>query len=113
MDAVAAALSLDAEHLNLEGACLVGDALRWFHRGLPSAGLPSGSVDIDLSTALAAVLGHVERKARDRAVDGQFPVSITGGLGAEIDGRSRSGVGGRVSHGGRTGESERQRRQQH
>lgn len=56
--AVAAALAVDAELLNLEGACLVGNALRWYHRGLPSAGLLSGSVDIDLSTALAAALGH-------------------------------------------------------
>lgn len=50
--AVAAALDLDLDQLNLEGACLVGDALRWFHRGLPSA-----SVDIDLRAALAATLG--------------------------------------------------------
>ncbi len=55
--AVAAAMSLDAEVLNLEGACIVGGALRWYHRGLPSAGLLSGSVDIDLTTALAATLG--------------------------------------------------------
>ena len=47
--AVAAAMSLDAEVLNMEGACIVGGALRWFHRGLPSAGLHSGSVDIDLA----------------------------------------------------------------
>ena len=33
-------------------------SLRWFHRGLPTAGLPSGSVDLDLGTALAAAAGQ-------------------------------------------------------
>jgi hypothetical protein len=56
--AVAAALGVDLELLNLEGACIVGDALRWFHRGLPSAGLPSASVDLDVATALAAAMGE-------------------------------------------------------
>ncbi len=58
--AVATAMSLDAEVLNLEGACIVGGTLRWYHRGLPSAGLRSGSVDIDLSIALAATLGRAD-----------------------------------------------------
>ncbi len=57
--AVAAAMSVDLDVLNTEGACTVGGQLRWFHRGLPSAGLRSGSVDIDLTTALAATLGQV------------------------------------------------------
>lgn len=56
--AAAAALDVEPEQLNLEGACVVGDTLRWFHRGLPSAGLPSGSVDIDARTAVAALLGQ-------------------------------------------------------
>ena len=55
---VAGALAVDPDALNLEGACVVGDALRWFHRGLPSAGLPSGSVDLGLAEALAAVAGE-------------------------------------------------------
>lgn len=57
-DAVAVALSVDRDVLNLEGACVVGPALRWFHRGLPTAGLPSGSVDLDLAAALRAVIGQ-------------------------------------------------------
>ena len=61
--AVATAMSVDAEALNMEGACTVDGALRWFHRGLPSAGLHSGSVDIDLTTALAAALGQVDSGA--------------------------------------------------
>ena len=49
--AVTAALGLDPALLNLEGACLVGDALRWFHRG--AADVPSASVDVDLAGLLA------------------------------------------------------------
>lgn len=56
--AVAAALGVDLDLLNLEGACVVGSTLQWFHRGLPSAGLPSGSVHVDLGAALAAVRGN-------------------------------------------------------
>ena len=55
---VAGSLGVDPDDLNLEGACIVGRNLRWFHRGLPTAGLPSGSVDLDLGTALAAAAGQ-------------------------------------------------------
>jgi hypothetical protein len=48
---VIAALGLDPELLNLEGACVVGDRLRWFSRG--SADLPSRSVDVPLDALLA------------------------------------------------------------
>jgi hypothetical protein len=57
--AVAATLDVEPDALNLEGACIVGGSLRWFHRGLPSAGLPSGSVDLDLAAAVAGVRGEV------------------------------------------------------
>lgn len=43
--------------LNLEGACPVGDRLRWFTRGVPAAGVPSGSVDLDLPALLATLTG--------------------------------------------------------
>ncbi|MCW2832747.1 MAG: hypothetical protein JWN68_700 [Nocardioides sp.] len=49
---VEAALRVPAEVLNLEGACVVGDHLRWFHRGLPAGGWPSGSVDLPLGAPL-------------------------------------------------------------
>jgi hypothetical protein len=54
---VTAALGIPADQLNLEGACLVGDVLRWFQRGLPSAGAPTASVDLPLDTLLAAAAG--------------------------------------------------------
>lgn len=54
---VAAGLGLDPDVLNMEGACIVDGVLRWFQRGLPSAGLPSASIDLDASAAVAAALG--------------------------------------------------------
>ena len=51
-------LEIPADQLNLEGACLVDGDLRWFHRGLPEAGLPTASVAVDLSQLVAAVLGE-------------------------------------------------------
>jgi hypothetical protein len=46
---VAAALGLRDDQLNLEGACRVGDRLRWFQRGNAAAGVPTASVDVDLA----------------------------------------------------------------
>jgi hypothetical protein len=57
---VAEALSVAPDELNLEGACVIDGALRWYQRGRPSAGLPSGSVDLDLDAALTAALGRAE-----------------------------------------------------
>lgn len=50
---VADALGVAADRLNLEGACLVDDRLRWFQRGLPGAGVPTASVDVSLSALLS------------------------------------------------------------
>jgi hypothetical protein len=54
---VADLLAVPADALNLEGACVVGDRLRWFQRGLPAAGVPTGSVDVDLQALLDVVRG--------------------------------------------------------
>ena len=70
--AAAAALGVDLDVLNLEGACVVGRSLRWFHRGLPSAGLPSGSVDLDLDAVWSAALGEAD--AADLQVDPSAPL---------------------------------------
>ena len=56
--------------LNAEGACVVGDRLRWFHRG--GHGEPPGSVDLDLAALLA---GH------DPAVEGAVAYDL-----GEVDG---------------------------
>jgi hypothetical protein len=82
--AVAAALSVDLPLLNMEGACTVGDALRWYHRGLPSAGLRSGSVDIDLTTALAAALGEVDPDAVAVTNARHYDLGTMGGVGLAV-----------------------------
>ncbi|GIF25680.1 hypothetical protein BJ973_003959 [Actinoplanes tereljensis] len=51
---VAAALGIAVEALNLEGACLLGDRLRWFQRGNPAAGAPTAGVDVDAAALIAA-----------------------------------------------------------
>jgi hypothetical protein len=56
--AVAGALDIPADRLNLEGACVLGNRLRWFQRGNSAAGIPSAAVDVDLPALLAAVTGR-------------------------------------------------------
>jgi hypothetical protein len=51
------ALDVAPDQLNLEGACVVGDSLRWFQRGLPSAGAPTASVDVALDRLLDLASG--------------------------------------------------------
>jgi hypothetical protein len=48
-------LGLDATGLNLEGACVVGERLRWFQRGHGPAGIPSASVDLPWRDLVAVV----------------------------------------------------------
>jgi hypothetical protein len=55
---VAEALEVPADRLNLEGGCVLGSRLRWFQRGVPSAGAPSASVDLALDDVLALVTGR-------------------------------------------------------
>ena len=58
--AVAGALAVAEDELNLEGACVVGPVVRWFHRGMPSAGLPTASIDLDLAELVAAVRSELD-----------------------------------------------------
>ncbi|WP_225755456.1 hypothetical protein [Actinotalea sp. Marseille-Q4924] len=64
-DRVAHVLRVERDLLNLEGACVVGDVLRWFHRGAPAAGDPTASVDLDLASVLAALAGRAAVTAVD------------------------------------------------
>lgn len=57
---VADALDVEPAQLNLEGACVVGGVLRWFHRGRPAAGPPSAAIDVPLDELVAAVRGELE-----------------------------------------------------
>lgn len=58
--AVARLLERDPADLNLEGACLKGDVLRWFARGNLAAGVPSASVDVVLGPLMDAVRGRAD-----------------------------------------------------
>jgi hypothetical protein len=59
-DRVAVRLGVPPEVLNLEGACVVDENLRWFHRGLPAGGWPSASVDLPLDTPLWEALDQAQ-----------------------------------------------------
>ncbi|RBY89279.1 hypothetical protein [Blastococcus sp. TF02A-30] len=63
---VAGRLGLPPGDLNLEGGSRHGDHVRWFHRGIPAAGIATASVDVPLAWVLAAVL--------DRGDAGSVPV---------------------------------------
>lgn len=59
---VAMILGMAPADLNLEGACVVGQAVRWFARGNLAAGVPSASVDVDLSRLVAAMADGAARQ---------------------------------------------------
>ena len=81
---VARTLDLPAHQLNLEGACLVDGELRWFHRGLPGAGLPSASVGLEPAQLVAAVRGH-EDPARVLVRDPRsYDLGSVGGVGLAV-----------------------------
>jgi hypothetical protein len=82
--AVADTLSVAPDELNLEGACVVDGALRWYQRGLPSAGLPSGSVDLGLDAALAAVLGRAEPGAVPVSGPRVYDLGALGGVALAV-----------------------------
>jgi hypothetical protein len=57
-DLVGRALEVPDARRNLEGACVVGEHLRWFQRGDRRRGVVDASVDVDLAALLAAVAGE-------------------------------------------------------
>ncbi len=81
---VADALSVGLDALNMEGACVLDRHLRWFHRGLPSAGLPSGSVDLELDTALAAVLGRAKPESVPVTGPRHYELGEVAGVGLAV-----------------------------
>lgn len=81
---VADALGVPADELNLEGACVAGEVLRWFHRGRPAAGRPSASVDLDVATAVAVVLGRAEPGAVAVGSPRTYDLGAVGGVGLAV-----------------------------
>jgi hypothetical protein len=62
-DLVGRALGVSEGRRNLEGACVVGDHLRWFQRGDRRRGVVDASVDVDLAALLDAILGDADPAA--------------------------------------------------
>lgn len=75
---VADALGVPLDLLNLEGACMVGDVVRWFQRGLPSAGAPAASVDLPMTDLVEAASG---RRNPASLVPGEVRVYDLGSIG--------------------------------
>jgi len=80
-DAVQQALGVPDGQLNLEGVARNGSVLRWFQRGNLAAGVPSGSVDVDLTALVAALLGELD-PADIRIKDPRtYELGAVGGVG--------------------------------
>jgi len=86
-------LGIAAEHLNLEGACIVGDALRWFQRGRPAGGFATASVDVDLADLLEVLAGS--RAADDVALTAvrRYDLGAADGVGLSITDAVSLGAG--------------------
>ena len=80
----AEALEVPLDALNMEGACVLDRTLRWFHRGLPSAGQPSASVDLDLVDVLAAVHGHAGADTITVAAPRRYALGSVANVGLAI-----------------------------
>ena len=61
---------------------MVGDSLRWFQRGLPSAGAPSASVDVELE----GLLDHASGAPAEVRVSGvrRYDLGAVAGVGLAI-----------------------------
>lgn len=81
---VAQALGVAPDLLNMEGACVLGETVRWFHRGMPSAGWPSSSVDLPLEAALQAALGRAGSKDVPVADATTYDLGEVDGVGLAI-----------------------------
>jgi hypothetical protein len=79
-DRVGDALALAPTQLNLEGACLVGDRLRWFQRGHGPTGVPSASVDLALADLLATIDGRLRATALEIGEVRRYDLGAVGGL---------------------------------
>ena len=77
---VAAALEVAPDQLNLEGACVRGDQLRWFQRGHGRSGVPSASVDLDLVAVLHCVEGRLAGEAVDVGHVRRYDLGVLDGL---------------------------------
>lgn len=92
-DRVTAAFGIATDQLNLEGACLVGDALRWFQRGHGGSGVASASIDLPWRDLVAAIEGDADpgRIALDRVR--RYDLGSIGGVALTITDAAALGPG--------------------
>ena len=76
---VADALGIALEVLNLEGACVVGEQLRWFQRGHGS-GVASAAVDLDLATLLSVIRSRAAADSIDVQPGATFELGDVDGV---------------------------------
>jgi hypothetical protein len=81
---IAAALGLREDQLNLEGACRVGDRLRWFQRGNAAAGVPTACVDVGLPALLAAVTGNGDAGQVEVTAPRRYDLGAVGGVALAV-----------------------------
>lgn len=81
---VAAAFGLQLDQLNLEGATVHGEVLRWFNRGNLQAGIADQSIDVDLTTLLAVLLGEADPASVDVANVTRFAIGSVGDVGLAV-----------------------------
>jgi hypothetical protein len=65
---------------NLEGACVIGDHLRWFQRGDRRRGVVDASIDVDLAALLAAVGGDIDPATVPFGDVRRYDLSVLGDL---------------------------------
>jgi hypothetical protein len=82
--AVATSLDVAPGELNLEGACVVGDRLRWFQRGRPSGGVPTASVDLDLADLLDVVRRRADAGALAVSGPRAYELGTVAGIGLAV-----------------------------
>jgi hypothetical protein len=78
---VGRALEVPEARRNLEGACVVGDDLRWFQRGHRRRGLVDASVDVDLTALVGAIAGDADPAAIPFSDVRRYDLSALTGLG--------------------------------
>lgn len=83
-EAVRRYLDVPTEDFNMEGACSLGDTLRWFLRGNSAAGITSASVDLDLAAVLRVICDGAEASDVEISNARRYELGDLSGVGLEI-----------------------------
>ena len=83
-EAVRRHLDVPTEDFNMEGACRLDGALRWFLRGNSAAGITSASVDLDLGTVIRVIQGDAHAADVEITNARRYDLGELSGVGLEI-----------------------------